>query len=91
MILMSSLVTIFFLGGWLPFFVLDFIPYSINFALKTLVFIIFFIWARAAYPRYRYDQLMDLGWKVFLPFSIGYLLFISGIFLGFGSLAPSFL
>jgi NADH-quinone oxidoreductase subunit H len=90
MILMSSLVTILFLGGWLPFIFMPFIPSSIVFALKTLVFIMFFIWARAAYPRYRYDQLMDLGWKIFLPFSIGYLLFISGILLGFDCLPPSF-
>lgn len=64
MILMSSMVTILFLGGWHSVTIIDgIIPSSIVFSLKTLVFIVFFIWARAAYPRYRYDQLMDLGWK----------------------------
>lgn len=82
MILMSALTVILFFGGWLPPF--NFLPFTLVpgvvwFALKTLVFIILFIWARAAYPRYRYDQLMRLGWKGFLPFSIGFLIFVAGI------------
>jgi len=91
MIIMSSLTTIFFLGGWLAPSIFSFVPSVIIFSVKTLLFIMFFIWARAAYPRYRYDQLMDLGWKIFLPFSIGYLIFTTGILLGFGILSPSFL
>lgn len=72
MILMSGMVTILFLGGWLaPFDVAPFtwVPGVVWFALKVALCLFFFIWARAAFPRYRYDQLMRLGWKVFLPFS----------------------
>lgn len=73
-ILISSLTVILFFGGWLPplnFFPFNLIPGVFWFSIKTLVFVILFIWARAAYPRYRYDQLIRLGWKAFLPFSIG--------------------
>ena len=85
MILMSALTVILFFGGWLPIF--NFIPFTfipgiIWFSLKTLVFVGLFIWARAAYPRYRYDQLIRLGWKGFLPFSIGYLLLTAGVLTG---------
>ena len=77
MLLMSGLTVILFLGGWLaPFSFLSFIPASIWFGLKILIFVFIFIWVRAALPRYRYDQLMRLGWKVFLPLSIGYVLFL---------------
>ncbi|EKV30848.1 NADH-ubiquinone oxidoreductase chain H [Caenispirillum salinarum AK4] len=72
MILMSGMVTILFLGGWLaPFEVAPFtwVPGVVWFALKVALCLFVFIWARAAFPRYRYDQLMRLGWKVFLPFS----------------------
>jgi len=85
MILMCSMVNIFFLGGWLPLFeVMPFtlIPGVIWFGLKTTFLLFVFVWVRAAFPRYRYDQLMRLGWKVFLPFSLGWVLFISGIFVG---------
>jgi NADH-quinone oxidoreductase subunit H len=77
---MRVLARLFFFGGWLNFCFLGvFFQISGVFwmVLKTLVFIFFFIITRAAFPRYRYDQLMRLGWKVFLPVSLGYLLLIS--------------
>jgi NADH-quinone oxidoreductase subunit H len=71
MILMSSMATILFLGGWLPpVESLDFIPGVIWFLLKIFILLFCFIWVRASLPRYRYDQLMRLGWKVFLPLSL---------------------
>ena len=86
MIMMSSITIIMFLGGWLPFvdvFPINLVPGPIWFGLKVCFFVALFVWARAAYPRYRYDQLMRLGWKVFLPLSLGWVLFIAGILLGF--------
>jgi NADH-quinone oxidoreductase subunit H len=85
MILMSTAVTIYFLGGWLS--PINFIPFTLLpgffwFGLKTTAILFLFVWVRAAYPRYRYDQLMRLGWKIFLPFSLGWLFFISGLLLG---------
>ena len=85
MILMSTAVTIYFLGGWLS--PINFIPFTLLpgffwFGLKTTGILFLFVWVRAAYPRYRYDQLMRLGWKIFLPFSLGWLFFISGLLLG---------
>lgn len=71
MILMSALATILFLGGWLaPHASLEFIPGIIWFALKIALCLFVFLWARATLPRLRYDQLMRLGWKVFLPVSL---------------------
>lgn len=75
MILISSFATILFLGGWLSpidnaFF--NAIPGLIWFLLKVLFILFWFIWVRATLPRYRYDQLMRLGWKVFLPFSLAW-------------------
>ena len=73
MILMSSLTTILFLGGWFPPFDIVFfniIPGFIWFFLKVCVILFLFVWIRATLPRYRYDQLMRLGWKVFLPISL---------------------
>lgn len=73
-ILMSSLLVVLFLGGWIPLFkgfIFTLIPGFIWFFLK-LIFVLFtFIWVRATLPRYRYDQLMCLGWKVMLPLSLG--------------------
>lgn len=87
MLLMSALMSILFLGGWnAPIELLNFIPGSFWLGLKISIFVIGFIWMRAALPRYRYDQLMHLGWKVFLPFSLGYLLFIIGILMSFNML-----
>ena len=51
--------------------------------LKTIVFLFLYIWVRAAFPRYRYDQLMRLGWKVFLPLSLAWVVFVSGVLVGF--------
>jgi len=87
MLLMSSLNVILFFGGWLPpFSCLAFIPGSIWFGLKVCFFVILFIWMRAALPRYRYDQLMGLGWKVFLPISLGYLILTFCILVSFNML-----
>lgn len=87
MVLMSSIITIYFFGGWFSPFnyisVLPILPGTFWFGLKTASFLFLFIWVRATYPRYRYDQLMRLGWKVFLPFSLGWLIFVAGFLLGF--------
>lgn len=86
MVLMCSMVNIFFLGGWLPLVDIppfNWIPGVLWFGFKTTILLFVFVWVRAAFPRYRYDQLMRLGWKVFLPFSLGWVLFISGVFVGF--------
>jgi len=86
MVLMSSVITIYFLGGWfspVDIYVFTIIPSCFWFGLKTTFILFLFVWVRATYPRYRYDQLMRLGWKVFLPFSLGWLLFISGFLFGF--------
>jgi len=84
MLLMSGLTVILFFGGWLaPLKLLSFIPSSLWFGIKLCFFVIAFIWMRAALPRYRYDQLMHLGWKIFLPFSLGYLIFIFSVLFTF--------
>lgn len=82
MILMSSLCTCLFCGGWLPPFPLRifmWVPGVVWFALKVCFFLFLFIWTRASFPRYRYDQLMRLGWKVFLPLSLSWLFFTAAI------------
>ncbi|MBX6321049.1 MAG: NADH-quinone oxidoreductase subunit NuoH [Rhodospirillaceae bacterium] len=87
MILMSGMTAILFLGGWLaPFGVEPFtwIPGPVWFALKTAAVLFLFLWVRATFPRYRYDQLMRLGWKVFLPFSLGWLVLVAGVLLALG-------
>jgi NADH-quinone oxidoreductase subunit H len=86
MILMSSLCSILFLGGWLPpfdFILFHWIPGGFWFALKICFFLFCFIWIRAAFPRYRYDQLMTLGWKVFLPLSLAWVIFVAGVLVAF--------
>lgn len=86
MLLMSAFSSILFLGGWLPLFnifPLNFLPGSFWFSLKIALGVIFFIVTRATLPRYRYDQLMHIGWKCFLPFSLGYLIFTVGILVSF--------
>jgi NADH-quinone oxidoreductase subunit H len=87
MILMSALVTILFLGGWLspvPFAPFTWIPGPIWFALKVALCLFVFLWVRATFPRFRYDQLMRLGWKVFLPFSLAWLVLTAGVLLALG-------
>lgn len=89
MILMSAMTSILFLGGWLPPFgieALAFVPGVVWFALKIAAVLFFFIWARATFPRYRYDQLMRLGWKVFLPFTLVWVVLVAGVLLAFGAL-----
>jgi NADH-quinone oxidoreductase subunit H len=89
MILMSAMTTILFLGGWLPPFgieALAFVPGIIWFVLKICAVLFFFIWTRATFPRYRYDQLMRLGWKVFLPFSLLWVVVVAGVLLTFDAL-----
>ncbi len=86
MLLMSAFVSILFLGGWLPLISLipfTMLPGSFWFSLKLILGVIFFIVTRATLPRYRYDQLMYIGWKSFLPLSLGYLLFTVGILISF--------
>ena len=85
MILMSSLGTILFLGGWLPPFdseLLNWIPGYFWFFIKVGLLLFVFLWVRATLPRFRYDQLMRLGWKVFLPLSL-FWVFITATFLLF--------
>jgi NADH-quinone oxidoreductase subunit H len=87
MFLMSALTTILFLGGWLPLFDVapfTWIPGVIWFILKICFVLFFFLWVRATFPRYRYDQLMRLGWKVFLPLSLLWLVLTAGALMAFG-------
>ena len=86
MLLMSSFAAVLFLGGWLPLFnILPFtlLPGSFWLSLKISIGALFFIVTRATLPRYRYDQLMQLGWKSFLPLSIGYVILTSSILISF--------
>ena len=78
MLLMSCIAVVFFCGGW--FFILNYeflAPFI--FGIKSMFFIFIFVWARAALPRYRYDQLMRLGWKVFCPFTLAWTIFLSSV------------
>ena len=82
MILMSSLGTILFLGGWLPpfdLYIFNIVPNFIWFFLKVGLLLFVFLWVRATLPRYRYDQLMSLGWKLFLPLSLLWIIITSSI------------
>ena len=86
MILMCAMMTILFLGGWLP--PIDVAPFTwipgpIWFAGKVAALLFIYLWVRATFPRYRYDQLMRLGWKVFLPLSLGAVAVYSGILVAF--------
>jgi NADH-quinone oxidoreductase subunit H len=87
MILMSAMTSILFLGGWLaPFGIAPFtwIPGPIWFFAKIALCLFVFLWVRATFPRYRYDQLMRLGWKVFLPFSLFWVVLTAGVLMTFG-------
>ena len=86
MIVMSSLCAIMFLGGWLPplnLSILYWVPSGFWLGVKVVFFLFGFVWVRAAFPRYRYDQLMRIGWKVFLPLSLAWVLLVAGILVGF--------
>ncbi|MCI1438378.1 MAG: NADH-quinone oxidoreductase subunit NuoH [Acetobacter indonesiensis] len=89
MILMSAMVSILFLGGWLPplgIAPFTWLPGPIWLIFKILFCLFVFIWARATFPRYRYDQLMRLGWKVFLPFSLIWMIATAGFLMATGLL-----
>jgi NADH-quinone oxidoreductase subunit H len=89
-VLMCAMTTILFLGGWLPPFDIapfNMVPEVIWFVLKILVIFFFFAMVKAFVPRYRYDQLMRLGWKVFLPFSLVWVVLTAGVLVAF-DLAP---
>ena len=86
MILMSGMTVVLFLGGWMAPF--DFPPFTwvpgpIWFILKIAMVLFVFLWVRATFPRYRYDQLMRLGWKVFLPFSLLWVVLTAGVLVAF--------
>jgi len=97
MILVAGMTTILFLGGWLPPLgiepfanpVLAGIWHFFWFAVKVAFCLFVFLWVRATMPRFRYDQLMRLGWKVFLPLSLFYLALVAGVLVGFGWLPDS--
>lgn len=86
MILMSGMTVVLFLGGWLPpvdIAPFNMIPGIIWFALKIAFVLFCFLWVRATFPRYRYDQLMRLGWKVFLPLSLAWVVITAGVLVAF--------
>lgn len=90
MILMSAMTSVLFLGGWLPpmdIALFTWIPGPIWLALKIVFCLFIFVWVRATFPRYRYDQLMRLGWKVFLPLSLLAVVVVSGFLVAF-DMAP---
>ncbi len=87
MILMSAMTATLFLGGWLP--PVDMAPFTwvpgpIWLIIKICFVLFLFLWVRATFPRYRYDQLMRLGWKVFLPLSLLWVIVTAGVLVGFG-------
>ena len=82
MILMSAMTAILFLGGWLPpmdIAIFNAVPGLVWFALKVFLLLFCFIWIRATLPRYRYDQLMRLGWKIFLPISLLWVVIVASV------------
>ena len=92
MILMSAMTAVLFLGGWLPpidTYPLDAVPGPIWLALKIAFCLFIFLWVRATFPRYRYDQLMRLGWKVFLPISLAAVVIVAGVLVAFDWLPKS--
>jgi NADH-quinone oxidoreductase subunit H len=89
MLLMCIFSSILFLGGWFSFLdsiLLRIIPDTFWLSLKVISGVIFFILTRATLPRYRYDQLMNLGWKCFLPLTLGYFIFTSTVLISFNLL-----
>lgn len=89
LILMSTIISLVFLGGWLfPFYNLAWYFGPFILGLKVSLNVFTFVWVRVSFPRYRYDQLMRLGWKVFLPLSLGWVVAISGVLFAFDGLPP---
>ncbi len=85
MLILAFIITLFFLGGWLgPF--MGFLPLGFWYIVKVLFFCFAYIFIRANLPRYRYDQLMSIGWKVLLPLTLGYLVLVAGLV--FGTILP---
>jgi len=87
MILQSATISILFLGGWLPpvdVAPFNWIPGPLWFFAKMALVLFLFLWVRATFPRYRYDQLMRLGWKVFLPLSLFWVVATAGVLMAFG-------
>ncbi|HEY2891563.1 MAG TPA: NADH-quinone oxidoreductase subunit NuoH [Dongiaceae bacterium] len=87
MILMSATTSILFLGGWLPpvnMVPFTWIPGWLWFFAKIAFVLFLFLWVRATFPRFRYDQLMRLGWKVFLPLSLLWVVLTAGVLMAFG-------
>nr|YP_001648658.1 NADH dehydrogenase subunit 1 [Igernella notabilis]ABW83938.1 NADH dehydrogenase subunit 1 [Igernella notabilis] len=82
-ILMSTLGALLFVGGWLPLLMFLPIPHGAWLSIKVVVIVFFFIWVRATFPRIRYDQLMGLLWKSYLPLSLSAVIFVSVILIGF--------
>jgi NADH-quinone oxidoreductase subunit H len=79
MILISALTVVMFFGGWQPpidFPPLNWVPAALWFILKTFLVVTMFLWIRATFPRYRYDQIMRLGWKVFIPLTLVWIVVI---------------
>ncbi len=78
MILISTLAALMFLGGWsAPLAALEFIPGWIWLGIKAFLVVSIFIWVRASFPRYRFDQIMRLGWKIFIPLTLFYLVIVA--------------
>ena len=79
MILVSTLCAIMFFGGWLPpIEALSFIPGWIWLGIKAFIIVTMFLWVRASFPRFRYDQIMRLGWKIFIPITLIWLVIVGG-------------
>jgi NADH-quinone oxidoreductase subunit H len=81
MLILAFIITLFFLGGWLGPFV-TMLPLGFWYIAKVLAFCFLYIFVRANLPRYRYDQLMSIGWKVLLPLTLGYLVLVVGLLSG---------
>jgi NADH-quinone oxidoreductase subunit H len=87
MLLMATILVLLFFGGWLPIInYFTFLSGYFYFSIKVIFIAFLFILVRAALPRYRYDQLMDLGWKTYLPFSLAFLVFVIGLLITYSGL-----
>ncbi len=83
-LLMCTMIVLLFLGGWLPpLEFLDFIPSSVWMGSKIIIFVLLFVIIRSVFPRFRFDQLMHLGWKIFIPLTLGWTILVSGVLYGF--------